>query len=213
MKLNKLSAIAAALSITVATNAQLITSFTNLDFDSGGVSTGGNFNGFDNPNCEIIGWNNNAGLNDAGVEGPGAWWNPYQINSAFMNNGGSAYNLSDYTIQAGDNFSIDFQAKCWWGDGLWTVSLFYDNPANVIGSYTTPGTTVTHWDWSQYSTTAPIVATGASVGGKLGILIASTGPAIACIDEIAVTTVVPEPTTLSLMAVAGLGLLLQRRRK
>jgi hypothetical protein len=32
------------------------------------------------------------------------------------------------------------------------------------------------------------------------------------VDEITVTAVVPEPTTISLVAVAGLGLLLGRRR-
>jgi hypothetical protein len=212
MKLKTLAVIAAALALAASAPAQVITSFVNLDFDSGGVS--GPFKGFDAPDApEIIGWNNNANLSDAGVEASGAWWGTYQDKSAFMNNGGSAFNLSDYTIQSGDAFSIEFYAKCWWGDGLWTVSLFYDNPANVIGSYTTPGTTVTHWEWTQYATTTPIAATEASVGGKLGILFASTGPAIACFDETVVTAVVPEPTTLSLAAVAGLGLVLARRRK
>lgn len=214
MKLKNLAIIAAALALAVTANAQPITTFTNIDFDLGGVSSGGNFNGFDNPNCEIIGWNNNAGLFDAGVEGPGAWWGPYQDKAAFMNGGGSAFNLSDYTIQPGDSFALSFMAQSWqWtgANGQWTATLFYDNPANVIGSYTTPGQLPENWQpWGAYTSDA-ISATPASVGGHLGILISNTGTRIAQIDEI--TVVVPEPTTFSLVAVAGLGLLLKRRSK
>jgi hypothetical protein len=209
MKFKNLALIASVLA--AAANAQPITSFTNLDFDSGGVS--GPFLGFDAPAApEIIGWNNHLGIVDAGVEGPGAWWGPYQDKAAFINGGGSAYNLSDYTIQAGDEFSIQFYAQCWqWlGVGQWTATLYYDNPANVIGSYVTPNL-ADHTLWTLYSAPTPIVATAGSVGGKLGILMASTGAAIAQVDEI-VISVVPEPTTISLVAVAGLGLLVNRRR-
>jgi hypothetical protein len=178
------------------------------------VNTGGNFNGFDNPNCEIIGWrnlNNAATLVDSGVEGQGAWWAPYEDKSAFMRFGDGAYNLSDYTIQAGDLFAIELFAKSWNNPSVaaWTITLFYDNPANVIGSYSTPSLTGT---WTQYSTPAPIVASGASAGGKLGILVVNSGTAnFANVDEIQVN-VVPEPTTISLMAMAGLGMLLRRRQ-
>jgi hypothetical protein len=215
MKYKNLAIVAAVLAGAAMSNAQPITSFVNLDFDAGGVNTGFGFNGFDRADADIIGWRN---LNDAptlvdsGVEGPGAWWGPYEVNAAFMRFGDGAYNLSDYTIQAGDAFSIDFFARSWDGDNsqaAWTVSLFYDNPANLIGSYTTSlsGT------WTQYSTPTPIDATGASVGGKLGIQFVNSGPNhFASVDEITVTAVVPEPTTISLVAVAGLGLLLGRRR-
>lgn len=213
MKLRILSAVAAALAITATTNAQqVINSFTNLDFDTGVTHIA---SGFDNPGADIIGWNNNAGILDAGVEGPGAWWGPYDFQAAFINGGGSAFNLSDYTIQTGDLFTISFLARSWqWtgANGQWTATLFYDNPANVIGSYTTPGELPEHWQpWATYTTDTAIVATPASVGGKLGILMSNTGTRIALVDEIVVS--VPEPTSLSLVAVAGLGLLLGRRRK
>jgi len=67
--------------------AGLINSFVNIDFDSDGVTTPGPFKGFDAPDApEIVGWTNYpAGpLNDAGIEGPGAWWNPYDTNAGFM---------------------------------------------------------------------------------------------------------------------------------
>lgn len=213
MKYKNLAAIAAALAVAATASAQNISShFVNLDFDAGGTHIA---SGFDNPGADIIGWNNYAGIADAGVEGPGAWWGPYDFQAAFINGGGSAFNLSDYTIQAGDSFSVSFLAQSWqWtgANGQWTATLFYDNPANVIGSYTTPGQLPENWQpWASYTSDVPIVATPASVGGKLGILMANTGTRHALVDEIVVS--IPEPTALSLMAVAGLGLLLQRRRE
>ena len=57
---------------TAAQATDISSSFVNIDFDSGAVTTPGPFVGFDVP--DIIGWNNYpAGpLTDAGVEGPGA---------------------------------------------------------------------------------------------------------------------------------------------
>ena len=212
MKNKNLAGFAAALALAVTANAQPITSFPNLDFDSGVTHIN---SGFDNPGADIIGWTNYAGIADAGVEGPVAWWGPYDFQAAFINGGGSAFNLSDHTIQAGDAFVVSFLARSWqWtgANGQWTATLFYDNPANVIGSYTTPGQLAEHWQpWVSYTSDTPIAATPASVGGKLGILMSNTGSRIALVDEIVVS--VPEPTAISLAGVAGLGLLLQRRRK
>jgi len=199
--------------LATASQAGLIDSFVNADFDSGGVTTPGPFKGFDAPDApEIIGWTNYpAGpLNDAGIEGPGAWWNPYETNAGFMSSGDAAYTMSTYTIQAGDVYTISFYACEWDWDGTlagqWTATLFYDNPANVIGSYVQG---VTGW-WTAYSDATGIAATPASVGGTLGILMTSTGTGIAQIDELTVD-VVPEPATMLLLGLGSLALL--RRRK
>ena len=182
--------------LATVSQAVVIDSFVNLDFDSGGVS--GPFKGFDAPDApEIIGWTNYrngaAGpLNDAGVEGPGAWWSPYEDRAAFMSPGDAAYNMSSYIIKAGDVYTISFYACEWDWDGTlagqWTATLFYDNPANVIGTYVQG---VTGW-WAAYSDAIGIAATPASVGGTLGILMTNTGAGIVQIDEITVA-VVPEP--------------------
>ena len=213
MTYNSLAVFASMMSLAAAANAQDISShFVNLDFDSGVTMTGAfGFNGFDNPNYDIAGWNNHLGISDAGVQGPEAWWGPYQDKGAWINPGGSAFNLSDYTIQAGDTFSLSFVAQWWqWtgGNGQWTATLFYDNPANVIGSFVSPDLNP-HTQWTTY-TSGPIAATAASVGGHLGLLMSSTGSGIAQMDEITVS--VPEPTTISLAALAGLGMLLKRRQ-
>jgi hypothetical protein len=123
-----------------------------------------------------------------------------------------AYNLGTYTIQAGDSFTIDFKAGCWWDPALFTATLFYDNPANVIGTYTTPDT-LPHWSYTEYFNTTPIAATDASVGHQLGILFENTGTGSGNggLTEISISTV-PEPATISLVAVAGLGMLLRCRR-
>lgn len=209
MKFKNLALIAVALALAGTAQAQPITTFTNIDFDLGVQHFP---TGFDNPSADIPGWQNNTPITDSGVEGPAAWWGTYQDHAAFMKSGNGAFNLSDYTIQAGDKFSIEFYAKSWWDAGAWTVSLFYDTPANVIGTYTTPA--LVPWTYNLYSTPTPIAATVASEGGKLGVIFLSSGPSVsfAIVDEVTVS-LVPEPTTLSLVAVAGLGLLASRRRK
>jgi hypothetical protein len=222
MKLNVLVAVTSALAvITTATAQNISSSFVNLDFDSGGVTTPGPFRGFDAPDApEIIGWSNFRNgapgpLNDAGVEAAdvGWWLGGYMHqNGAFMSSQDAAYNISTYIIQPGDVFGIEYLGARWgWtGDGQWTATLFYDSPANVIGSYVQD----INSDWLGqevwYGTTTGIAATPESVGGTLGILLVNTGSAISQIDEIAIS-VVPEPTALSLLAMAGLGLFLKRR--
>ncbi|HLP75316.1 MAG TPA: PEP-CTERM sorting domain-containing protein [Candidatus Paceibacterota bacterium] len=220
MKFKNLAVITSILSLTAAANALDISGqFVNIDFDSGGTSNP--FKGFDAPSApEIIGWknlNNAASLADSGVEGSGAWWGTYQNNSAFMKTGDGAYNLSSYTIQAGDVFDIGVWAKDW---ATWdsttphlTVTLFYgpDSSQNLIGSFDTG--TIAKGTWTLYQGNA-ITASPGSVGQTLGISVLSSGPSgYACFDSTTVNvTSVPEPATLSLVAVAGLGMALMRRK-
>ena len=178
--------------LATVSQAEIIDSFVNLDFDSGAVTTGGpGFKGFDAPDStEIDGWSNYpaGALNDAGVEAEGAWWSPYETNSAFMSTGDAAYNMSSYVMQGGEAFSVSFMAKRWWEDssGEWTVTLFYDTPENVIGTYVASALPNA---WTAYSMEDVIEATPESVGGTLGVLLQSSGASFANIDELVVERV------------------------
>jgi hypothetical protein len=206
--MKKICFAAATLLAASSALAAPITSFNNLDFDAG-VS---NIGGFDAPN-DVPGWTNNTPVVDSGVEGPGAWWGPYDNYAAFMASGDSAYTMSTHTIQAGEVFNISFHAMQWqWtGAGQWTASLFYDTPSNIIGSYTQGGLP-DNGTWTAFADPVGIAATPASVGGTLGILLQSTGTGIAQIDEITVDVAIPEPVSSVMVGVCGAALVLARRR-
>ncbi|MDQ8205675.1 LamG-like jellyroll fold domain-containing protein [Pelagicoccus sp. SDUM812003] len=167
----------------------------NADFEAG-VGSWPEFDGFDNPDHDVPGWTNYS-ITDAGVEAGNAWWGTYEGSfSAFMAPGNAAYLLSEDTIEEGDEFELSFVAKTWsGGSSEWTATLFYDDPANVIGSYviTTTG------DWTEYSST--LAATSESVGGKLGILFTNTGDSFANIDDVAIRRIVEEGPPSALLTV------------
>jgi hypothetical protein len=199
----------------LATTAQavLINSFVNADFDSGIVTTPGPFAGFDAPAApEIIGWSNYIDDHDAGVEAAGAWWLAGYTNQncAFVNPSGGATNKSSYVIQDGDQFTVSFIADSWWNGATARVSLWYDDPANVIGSF---DSVTNQWHYDPYSNATPIAATSTSVGGTLGITVYNLGAGTLTWDEVTVD-VVPEPATLTMLVFAGaFGLVYRRIRK
>ena len=134
-----------------------------------------------------------------------------------MKSGDAAYNMSSYVIQADDVFTISYIAGVWgWegsgdGRGEWTASLFYDDPANVIGTYVQDYYWLGVGDVVRFTDAVGITATPESVGGTLGILFQNTtGDKIAQFDELTVS-VVPEPATLSLLGLGALALLRKRK--
>ncbi|MFT3829351.1 MAG: LamG domain-containing protein [Opitutaceae bacterium] len=159
----------------------------NADFEAG-VGSWPEFDGFDNPAHDVPGWTNYpASMDSAGVEAGNAWWGTYNGSfSAFFFPGRGAFLQSQYPIKAGDSFDIGYTAKIWWGPSKWTATLFYDNPANVIGSFSSD----INGGWASYS--GRIAATPASVGGKLGILFVNTGADVATLDAVTLSPVLPE---------------------
>lgn len=195
------------LALEASVQAQVTVDLLNGNFD---LSTQDQIGSFDTP-YDVPGWTDYVTETDAGVQGPGAWWGPYDNYAAWMHSGDAAYTMSTYVIQPGDSFTIDFFAQ-WWNwtgsEGNWTATLFYDNPANVIGTYTTPNLTSS---WTEYSVSTPIATTVASEGGTLGILLQSTGSGIAQVDSIVVQAV-PEPSAFALAGLALLTSVVARRK-
>lgn len=159
----------------------------NADFEAG-VGSWPEFDGFDNPAHDVPGWTNHPStLTEAGVEAGNAWWGTYNGSfSAFFFPGRGAYLTSEYTIKQGDTLDIGYVAKVWWGPSQWTATLFYDTPANVIGSVSS----AINGGWSSYS--GRIAATPESVGGRLGILFVNTGGDVATLDAVTLGLVLPE---------------------
>lgn len=155
----------------------------NGDFE---LSTQENYpTGFDSP-YDVPGWMDLTS-SDSGVENV-AWWGTYDNYSAFMKAGDGAYLMSQYTIQNGDVFSVGFVGKSWDASSEWTVTLFYDNPANVIGTYvqSVDGT------WTEYSHGA-IQATAGSIGGTLGVSFVNTGSGFANLDNVSLAVLGETP--------------------
>lgn len=209
MKKNLLVLLMVAVLATVS-QAVLIDSFVNADFESGIVTTGnGAFAGFDAPAApEIIGWTNYGNVFDAGVEASGAWWiEGYAYgNCGFVNVGGGASNKSAYVIQDGDQFTASFIGDGW-GATSARVSLWYDNPTNVFGSF---DTVMDAWFFAPHSNATPIDASQAAVGGILGVTIENLGGNMLGFDEMTVN-VVPEPATLVMLGLGAVALLRKRK--
>ena len=162
--------------------------------------------GFDDSAYDVPGWMNGSVVADSGVEN-GSWWGTYDEYSAFMASGDSAYIMSEYVVQEGDAYNVSFAAKGWtYGSagGTITVTLFYDNPTNVIGSYTTPALPQvdTYEAWSSYN--GDIAVTPEAVGGTLGALVTSSGVGFANFDELVIAPTVIAPV-VNLSTVTGGG--------
>ena len=135
---------------------------------------------------DVPGWKDlHDSVSDCGVQHETTgWWKPYEEYSAFMAAGDGGFIMSDYTVVEGDEFVVGIFAKTWAAADATelTLNLFYDNPTNVIESYTFD---VTVDSWLEFKTPV-IAATTDSIGGVLGVSVDNTGGAFVNIDELTV---------------------------
>jgi hypothetical protein len=206
-----LMAVATLAAVSESQAALLV--LTNGDFEA---TTANAFpQGFDIPGNDVPGWQNLGAIVDSGVENSSAWWGTYSGYSAFLGKGDGAKLMTSHTIQLGDKFTFGLVSKTWSASSQFVVTFFYDDPANVIGTYSS-GVTGT---WTAYSNPTPIDATLASVGGTLGFSIQNTQTQVGSeeawqravnFDNVTID-VVPEPSA-ALLGGLGMLALLRRRR-
>jgi len=172
--------------------------------------------GIPGPGEEIPGWPSPGTGSDAGVD-TGGHSGEY---SAFLKSGtvpsaGAIYQVTDYTIQEGDVFTLRFWSTIVWENAEITADLFYGNEANpayVLDSAANvpPGGWFTDI-WTEFELTAS--ATPESVGQKLGVHFVNTGLPDGSwlkLDDVSLS-VVPEPATFTLLGLGVLFLLHKRK--
>ncbi|MGE9267571.1 MAG: PEP-CTERM sorting domain-containing protein [Verrucomicrobiales bacterium] len=179
----------------------------NGDFES--TTQNAFANGFDdNGGYDTPGWQDfSPPLNDAGVEGAGAWWGTFSGYSAFLAQGDGTYLLTNHVIAADDIYDVSLMAKSWDNASGLTLTLFAgsDPNLNTIGTFNSSvdGT------WTEYSDN--IAATAGVVGQNLGILVLNPDGGFLNFDNVAIT-VVPEPSSVVILGCALLTGFLRRRR-
>jgi len=230
-QMKKYCIMAAALFTVSALQAQVVP-LVNADFNTTDpVGTTAQIRGFDNgidqgdsSSVDTPGWHNvGVSYSDSGTEMGG--YNPTGTRNMYLMYGDdAAYQTSGYAIGTGfgtdEGFDVSFSVGDIWEWAYVSVSLYYDNPANVIGTQTIYADVGgTGW-WSTMSdVTLNFSSTVASQGGLLGIMFQNIGgtgggstldgftggnPSWAAIDDVSITVVpVPEPSTFAL---AGIGL-------
>lgn len=205
--------LAFAIGMTVfmtSANAAIIT-VVNPSFEDPGYRTnklagsGNDWDGID----DVPGWTNagtvysdSGTTNESGGAHTGSWA------GKIGNNDDGVLQLTSHIVAVGDQFTLTF-----WVEDTWKAStgaaatLFYDTPANVIGTLSFGTTT----DWVEHTLTT--TATAGSVGGTLGILFEGTSGTFAKIDDVTLSvTQVPEPASL-VMGLVGLTFVMARRRR
>jgi len=170
----------------------------------------------------LDGWSERAGSTwaDSGTEKGG--YNPTGTRNLYlMGEDGIADQTTSYVIGAGDVFKVTMLMGDIWEWAYARINLYYDDPSNVIGQYNTYSDFAgTGW-WSTMSTLEfHVPASAASVGGNLGITIANMGDIYLpdpgangtwlAVDNVQIEAI-PEPATMGLVGIFGVGLLFARR--
>ena len=139
---------------TTSIKAQVPIEVTNGDFNQPGVKTN-----FDNKGS-VPGWSTDGPITDSGVEAAGtAFWKGVD---------GSAYNLTDYIIGTGDEFTLTFDCyDIWAGADNFVATLYFDNGngvRNILES-----TTFNNLTTSSQTLQLFTIATPESNGSYIGI--------------------------------------------
>ena len=151
-------------------------------------------------------WTEEAGTEDDS----GAYASPHATDgsrAAFLKTDNAAYNMTTHTIAVGDIFAYSFD-NVLSGRGSATMWLVYDD-GGAISKIT--GSDITGAPVDTYSNTFTVQA-GAWAGKTIGAGLHAIG-SYPEIDNVTLSvTPIPEPATLSLLALGSLALVRRKRR-
>ena len=173
--------------------------------------------GFDAPASDIVNWTNTniswagtAGTyGDTGVDLNAGGAHTGNQFAFFKGSAGGAFNLTNYAIQSGDQFSLSWYGRA---DTI-GVRLFSSTDASYATAVTLaqisqaqPG------GYAQYSLS--YTAVPADAGKTIGVSVFNSAIGYANVDDFVLTvTQVPEPSSCLSLAVGGAALVLRRSRR
>lgn len=182
----------------------------NYSFEQPGS---GKIVGWDNAGSDIPGWNSDTAATGSGLESDwpgssdGTW-------AGFVMNGDpSVYNLTDYVIQAGDQFTLQVDAQDNWSatpPGLLKIDLFFDD--NGGRSILETMTVQTSWGWPTFilNHTVAGLGVGKQIGIQLTNVTADHDTSWIGLDNVRLD-VIPEPATMALLSLGILGMRKHRK--